>query len=94
MKRNFKNCCFRFNSKHPFRKLTSKFLNVRPVFFNRIEIFQNFLVSWKPPPAYTQNGEMLYYSVEYRTMYDPISKSMLVPADKTELLLSGSIFGP
>ncbi|XP_063437519.1 receptor-type tyrosine-protein phosphatase S-like isoform X2 [Mytilus trossulus] len=50
---------------------------------------QNFMVSWNPPPEHTRNGDLVYYRLEYRTKYDETSKTMLVPADKNEMLLSG-----
>ncbi|XP_052084854.1 fibronectin-like isoform X2 [Mytilus californianus] len=49
----------------------------------------NFMVSWNPPPEHTRNGDLVYYRLEYRTKYDETSKTMLVPADKNEMLLSG-----
>lgn len=47
------------------------------------------MVSWNPPPEHTRNGDLVYYRLEYRTKYDETSKTMLVPADKNEMLLSG-----
>lgn len=45
------------------------------------------IVSWKPPPEHTRNGELTFYRVEYKTKTDPVTKSMLVT--ETELQLTG-----
>jgi hypothetical protein len=50
---------------------------------------QNVIVSWKPPPEHTRNGELIFYRVEYRSKLDTVTKNMLVPAKRNELVLTG-----
>jgi hypothetical protein len=58
-------------------KLTDYFRLISFVFF-----LQNVIVSWKPPPEHTRNGELIFYRVEYRSKLDTVTKNMLVPAKR------------